>query len=126
MKGKHIINKSHFLFMYSETEESEAARAARMEIVSALKSRKAAMEEKLKAKIEELKKICIEEGALSGQLPPEYPLSPGEALPTIRRRVGTSFTLPENLLNKAKSSKVQMQSFCILSSLSLGNYDGHF
>lgn len=112
--------------MYSETEESEAARAARMEIVSALKSRKAAMEEKLKAKIEELKKICIEEGALSGQLPPEYPLSPGEALPTIRRRVGTSFTLPENLLNKAKSSKVRMQSFCILSFLSLGNYDGQF
>lgn len=77
-----------------------------MEIVSALKSRKSAMEEKLKAKIDELKKICLEEGALSGQLPPEYPLNPGEALPTIRRRVGTSFTLPENLLNKAKSSKV--------------------
>lgn len=88
-----------------EVEESEAARAARMEIVSALKSRKSAMEEKLKAKIDELKKLCLEEGALSGQLPPEYPLNPGEALPTIRRRVGTSFTLPENLLNKAKSSK---------------------
>lgn len=90
----------------TEAEESEAARAARMEIVSALKSRKTAMEEKLKSKIEELKKLCLEEGALSGQLPPEYPLNPGEALPTIRRRVGTSFTLPENLLNKAKSSKV--------------------
>ena len=94
------------IFPRAEAEESEAARAARMEIVSALKSRKAAMEEKLKAKIDELKKLCLEEGALSGQLPPEYPLNPGEALPTIRRRVGTSFTLPENLLNKAKSSKV--------------------
>lgn len=64
------------------------------------------MEEKLKAKIEELKKLCLEEGALSGQLPPEYPLGAGEAPPTIRRRVGTGFTLPENLLNRAKSSKV--------------------
>lgn len=98
---------THVLLFTAETEESEAARAARMEIVAALKSRKAAMEEKLKAKMEELKKICLEEGALSGQLPPEYPLSPGEAPPTIRRRVGTSFTLPENLLNKAKSSKVR-------------------
>ena len=77
-----------------------------MEIVAALKARKGAMEEKLKSKIEELKKLCMEEGGLSGQLPPEYPLSPGEALPAIRRRVGTSFTLPENLLNRAKSSKV--------------------
>ena len=79
-----------------------------MEIVAALKARKGAMEDKLKAKIDELKKLCMEEGGLSGQLPPEYPLSPGEALPTIRRRVGTSFTLPENLLNRAKSSKVSV------------------
>ena len=104
----NILKRNRLILLYYnlETEESEAARAARMEIVSALKSRKAAMEEKLKAKLEELKKICLEEGALSGQLPPEYPLGPGEAPPTIRRRVGTSFTLPENLLNKAKSSKV--------------------
>lgn len=102
----HFCLFSFFLSCRVEAEESEAARAARLEIVSALKSRKAAMEEKLKAKIEELKKLCLEEGALSGTLPPEYPLNPGEALPTIRRRVGTSFTLPENLLNKAKSSKV--------------------
>lgn len=97
-----------------------------MEIVAALKSRKAAMEEKLRAKLEELKKICLEEGALSGQLPAEYPLGPGEAPPTIRRRVGTSFTLPENLLNKAKSSKVtsiiQREKYGDLSlSLSLSN-----
>lgn len=99
---------SHVLSFFldpPEPEESEAAKAARMEIVAALKARKAAMEEKLRIKLEELKKICLEEGSLSGQLPPEYPLSPGEAPPTIRRRVGTSFTLPENLLNRAKSSK---------------------
>ena len=89
-----------------EAEESEAARAARLEIVSALKSRKMAMDEKLSAKMEELKKLCLQEAQLSGQLPPEYPLLPGEAPPAIRRRVGTSFSLPENLLNKAKSSKV--------------------
>lgn len=102
------LSKFYFIDSFLEVEESEAARAARMEIVAALKARKGAMEDKLKAKIDELKKLCMEEGGLSGQLPPEYPLSPGEALPTIRRRVGTSFTLPENLLNRAKSSKVSV------------------
>ena len=76
--------------------------------MAALKARKSAMEDKLKNKLEELKKLCLQEGELTGQLPPEFPLSPGEAPPTIRRRVGTSFTLPENLLNKAKSSKVKI------------------
>lgn len=93
-----------------EAEESEAARAARLEIVSALKARKTGMDEKLSAKLEELKKLCLQEAQLSGQLPPEYPLLPGEAPPTIRRRVGTSFSLPENLLNKAKSSKVWLHA----------------
>lgn len=89
-----------------EGEESESARAARMEIVSALKSRKSVMQDKLNSKLEELKKLCLKEAELTGQLPKEFPLSPGEAPPTIRRRIGTSFTLPENLLNNAKSSKV--------------------
>ncbi len=103
----------------AEAEESEAARAARLEIVAALKARKTAMDDKLKAKLDELKKLCLQEGELTGQLPVEFPLTPGEPAPIIRRRVGTSFTLPENLLNKAKSSKVPSSAllFCLFFSI---------
>lgn len=53
-----------------------------------------------------MKRLCITEAELTGVLPPEIPLEPGEAVPTFRRRIGTSFTLPENLINKLKSEEV--------------------
>ena len=54
--------------------------------------------------------LCIKEGELTGELPPEIPLAPGEPVPAIRRRVGTEFALPETLLTKpsAKSAEDEM------------------
>ena len=43
-------------------------------------------------------------GELTGELPPEIPLDPGEPVPTIRKRVGTEFALSEALLQRMKSS----------------------
>lgn len=40
--------------------------------------------------------------ALESKITPEIPLDPGETPPTFRRRIGTSFTYPENLINKLK------------------------
>ena len=47
---------------------------------------------------------------MTGELPPEIPLAPGEPVPAIRRRVGTEFALPETLLTKpsAKSAEEEM------------------
>ena len=37
--------------------------------------------------------VCVQE--LTGKLPKEYPLDPGEEAPTIRRKIGTAFKLDE-------------------------------
>ncbi|XP_070192442.1 FERM domain-containing protein 4A-like [Littorina saxatilis] len=74
------------------TENIEAQKAER-EMFQALKARKEALEETLRKKLEELKLLCYQEGELTGHMPKEMPLEPGERVPTFRRRVGTSFAI---------------------------------
>ncbi|CAL1269435.1 unnamed protein product [Larinioides sclopetarius] len=59
-----------------------------VEMFVALKARKEALEKALRKKCEELKKICLREGELTGSLPPEMPLSLGEQIPIIKKKVG--------------------------------------
>lgn len=89
-------------------EQKEEAKRAKMEMVAALKARRDALEAKLKEKNKLLKDLCIKEGELTGELPPEIPLAPGEPVPQIRRRVGTAFTLSENLLKKPQSPEEEL------------------
>jgi len=88
------------LSVETDPEQSEETRRARMEMLQALKARREALVAKLEEKNKILKELCIKEGELTGELPPEIPLAPGEPVPAIRRRVGTEFALPENLLSK--------------------------
>jgi len=88
-----------------ENELTEDAKRARAEMVTALKARREALEEKLREKRAVLKELCIKEGELTGELPPEIPLAPGEPLPIIRKRVGTEFQISEKLLNKTGSAE---------------------
>ena len=89
-------------------EQKEEAKRAKMEMVAALKARRDALEAKLKEKQKVLKDLCIKEGELTGELPPEIPLAPGEPVPQIRRRVGTAFALSENLLKKPQSPEEEL------------------
>ncbi|CAG5116747.1 unnamed protein product, partial [Candidula unifasciata] len=73
-------------------EQSDSLKAER-EMYQALKARKEALEESFKKKIEELKLLCLQEGELTGELPPDFPMAPGEQPPVFRRRVGTAFSL---------------------------------
>ncbi|KAF6215790.1 hypothetical protein GE061_000125 [Apolygus lucorum] len=74
-------------------------------MVASLQSKKEALEAKLRDKTSELRKLCIEEAELTGVLPTETPLEPGESPPQFRRRVGTAFTYPESLINKLRSKE---------------------
>ncbi|CAN7989550.1 unnamed protein product [Ixodes hexagonus] len=85
-----------------EDHVNEETQAAKQEMVMALKARKEALEDALRKKLEELKAICLREGELTGELPPEIPLAPGESLPLVRRRIGTTFVLDDQLLSKGK------------------------
>lgn len=69
-----------------------------------LRQRREALQDKLAQKNNELKSLCIEEAELTGVLPPEIPLEPGESPPNFRKRVNTSFNYPQNLINKLKTN----------------------
>lgn len=81
---------------------NEETQAAKQEMLMALKARKEALEDALRKKLEELKAVCLREGEVTGEIPPEIPLTPGESLPQVRRRVGTAFILDDQLLSKGK------------------------
>jgi len=73
-------------------EQSDSLKAER-DMYAALKARKEALEEALRRRKEDLRKLCLQEGELTGSLPRDMPLEPGEQAPVFRRRVGTAFSL---------------------------------
>ncbi|XP_054158811.1 probable serine/threonine-protein kinase DDB_G0282963 [Oppia nitens] len=76
------------------------------QMFDALKIRKEALEEAMNKKLKELKELCLKEGELTGELPPETPLNANEPIPVIRRRVGTGFTLNNSkLIGKPKTKQ---------------------
>lgn len=72
---------------------------ARQQMVEALKERKAVLEERLREKIEALKKLCIKEAEITNKLPEEYPLTPGEPSPKFKRRMTTLYKLSDKHVN---------------------------
>ncbi|CAG2101826.1 unnamed protein product [Medioppia subpectinata] len=88
--------------------------AKEKDMFETLKVRKDALEEAMNKKLQELKALCLKEGELTGELPPETPLNANEPMPQIRRRVGTAFTLNDKLLLKPRT-----QEEAVLSKLEL-------
>ena len=77
-----------------------------MDMISQLQRRSDVLKERLKEKTEELRLLCLREGELTGSLPPEYPHSPGQPTPVVRKRVGTSFALDESTISKIINKQV--------------------
>ncbi|XP_072884683.1 coiled-coil domain-containing protein 120-like [Hemitrygon akajei] len=57
--------------------------------------RRQKMEENLRRKIGELRALCLQEAELTGRLPTEYPLEPGEKPPQVIRRSGGVYRASE-------------------------------
>lgn len=77
--------------------------AARLAI---LQERKRVIEETLQQRMQQLKELCLKEADITGVLPAEMPLDPGETLPSIRRRIGTAYQLPESLLKNTDKNEM--------------------
>ncbi|XP_043097907.1 FERM domain-containing protein 4B isoform X4 [Puntigrus tetrazona] len=90
-----LIMASNGSLVSSNSGDNEVNEEQKKEKIAELKNKQESIKEFLALKEEELKKICLREAELTGVLPKEYPLAPGEKPPTVRRRVGTTFKLDE-------------------------------
>nr|XP_044618411.1 FERM domain-containing protein 4A isoform X1 [Equus asinus] len=118
-KGK-IISGSSGSLLSSGSQESDSSQSAKKDMLAALKSRQEALEETLRQRLEELKKLCLREAELTGKLPVEYPLDPGEEPPIVRRRIGTAFKLDEQkVLPKGEEAELERleREFAIQSQI---------
>ncbi|NXI34709.1 INAVA protein, partial [Galbula dea] len=68
------------------------------ERVQAGRRQQHALEARLEACVQELRRLCLREAELTGTLPREYPLKAGEKPPKVRRRIGAAFKLDETLV----------------------------
>ncbi|KAM9181194.1 coiled-coil domain-containing protein 120 isoform 3-T6 [Dugong dugon] len=82
----------------------EAAPQVRSERLRGLLDRQRALQEALSLKLQELRKVCLQEAELTGQLPPECPLEPGERPQLVRRRPPAARTYPPSHPNPAHHS----------------------
>uniref|UniRef100_A0A8C7DVY5 FERM domain containing 4A n=2 Tax=Oncorhynchus kisutch TaxID=8019 RepID=A0A8C7DVY5_ONCKI len=103
-KGK-IISGSSGSLLSSGSQESDSSQTAKKDMLAALRARQEALEETLKQRLEELKDICIREAELTGKLPEEYPLDPGEEPPTVRRKIGPAFKLDEHKIKPKREEE---------------------
>ncbi|XP_069499914.1 FERM domain-containing protein 4B isoform X2 [Ambystoma mexicanum] len=89
------------------SQDSESNEEQRKEKILELKRKEKALQEALLLKVEELKTICLREAELTGKLPVEYPLGAGEKPPLVRRRMGTTFKLDDNILQNEEDPCLQ-------------------
>ncbi|XP_075051692.1 innate immunity activator protein isoform X2 [Mixophyes fleayi] len=69
------------------------------ELTQAVRIQQRTLERKLQSCLDELRQICLHEAELTGVLPKEFPLLPGETPPKVRRRDGALFKLDERTIN---------------------------
>uniref|UniRef100_A0A1I7T121 DUF3338 domain-containing protein n=1 Tax=Caenorhabditis tropicalis TaxID=1561998 RepID=A0A1I7T121_9PELO len=73
-----------------------------------LRARKADLEARIRQKMQELKAVCIEEGDITGEMPVEINdvVLPGDDFPRLKRRVGTAYSIPDELIKADKADKM--------------------
>ncbi|XP_066452774.1 FERM domain-containing protein 4B isoform X2 [Eleutherodactylus coqui] len=102
-----VIMASSGSLISSGSIDSEVSEEQKAEKIQELKRKEKDLQDVLLKKIEELKKICMREAELTGKLPSEYPLNPGEKPPNVRRRMGATFKLDDYILHSEEESDLQ-------------------
>ncbi|XP_063792148.1 coiled-coil domain-containing protein 120 [Pseudophryne corroboree] len=64
----------------------DASSKQRAQLISELAEKQRDLQESLRQKVNELRRLCLQEAELTGQVPPEYPLEYGERPPNVARR----------------------------------------
>ncbi|XP_073671292.1 FERM domain-containing protein 4B isoform X4 [Paramisgurnus dabryanus] len=90
-----LIMASTGSLVSSNSADNEVNEEQKKEKIAELNNKKKNLEELLALKMDELKKVCLREAELTGVLPKEYPVMPGEKPPNVRRRMGTEFKLDD-------------------------------
>ncbi|KAM9320175.1 innate immunity activator protein [Gastrophryne carolinensis] len=72
------------------------------ELTQAMRIQQSSLEKKMQSCLDELRRICLREAELTGVLPKDYPLKPGETPPKVRRRVGALFKLDERTIHSCR------------------------
>uniref|UniRef100_A0A8D0L427 Coiled-coil domain containing 120 n=1 Tax=Sphenodon punctatus TaxID=8508 RepID=A0A8D0L427_SPHPU len=83
VKGQLITSSS---YSSSEALPREVCPRLRLERVQELVERQRLLHQVLSLRLKELRRVCLQEAELTGKLPPEYPLEPGERPQLVRRR----------------------------------------
>ncbi|XP_058873133.1 coiled-coil domain-containing protein 120 [Acipenser ruthenus] len=101
VKG-HLITSSGLGSL--DPQSSDLGSKLRSDHIAELLDRKRALQSALSSRLVDLKKLCLQEAELTGELPNEYPLQSGERPPHVRRRVGGSYRVPSTLNAKGEES----------------------
>nr|XP_058907397.1 coiled-coil domain-containing protein 120 isoform X2 [Kogia breviceps] len=101
VKGQLISSPT---FSASAALFGEAAPQVKSERLRGLLDRQRTLQEALSLKLQELRKVCLQEAELTGQLPPECPLEPGERPQLVRRRPPAARAYPPLHPNPAHHS----------------------
>ncbi|XP_042308468.1 coiled-coil domain-containing protein 120 isoform X2 [Sceloporus undulatus] len=88
VKGQ-LINSSSY--SSSEALQRDLCPRIRLERVQELLEKQRALQQVLSLRLKELRRVCLQEAELTGKLPPEYPLEPGERPQPVRRRPGLAY-----------------------------------
>ncbi|MFH4976168.1 hypothetical protein AB6A40_002877 [Gnathostoma spinigerum] len=94
------------------SRKSEEEKMKDRELYQDLKKRRNDLEEKLLAKLDELRIVCIKEAEITGEMPQDIykTLKPGESEPKVKRRIGTAFALDVDLLKRPIDTNDKLSS----------------
>ncbi|XP_032067144.1 coiled-coil domain-containing protein 120 [Thamnophis elegans] len=101
VKGQ-LINSSSY--SSSEALQRELCPRIRLERVQELLEKQKSLQQVLSLRLKELRRVCLLEAELTGKLPPEYPLEPGERLWPVRRRTIVASRIAPALKNEENPS----------------------